>query len=127
MSIKNLLRDEIQDEMGHLGKLEVGSEPYRIAVEGVTKLVDRVVELEKIEANAKERAIDREIDMEFKQQQIDNEERDRKIKNGIAVASLVTGTGLTVWGALKSWKFEETGTVTSAMGKMFMNCFRPKR
>lgn len=126
MSIKNLLRDEIQDEMGHLSKLEVGSDQYKAAVDGVTKLVDRIIELEKIETNAKEKVIDREIEMNFKQQQIDNDEKDRLIKNTLTGINIVGGFGLIIWGALKSWKFEETGTVTSQMGKTFMNCFRPK-
>lgn len=56
MSIDTMLREEIQDEITRLGKLELGSETYKTTVDGVTKLLDRANEMKKIDAEAQDRA-----------------------------------------------------------------------
>ena len=127
MSIKNLLKEEIESEFSELGKIEVGSDKYKSAVDGLTKLVDRAIELDKIESERKDKIESREIETDIKLKQMEDENKDRFVKNCLTGASLVSGIGLTVWGALKSWQFEKEGTVTSTMGRMFMNCFRPKK
>ena len=45
MEIRELLNDEIRDEIERLGELEIGSEPYKATVDGVTKLFDRAIEI----------------------------------------------------------------------------------
>ena len=47
MSIETMLKDEIKDEMEELKKLTPGSEEHKIATDSVTKLYDRVIEMEK--------------------------------------------------------------------------------
>ena len=51
----------------------------------------------------------------------EEEKKDRKWKNGISVAGIVVPIVVTVWGTLKTLKFEETGTVTTNAGRSFMN------
>ena len=48
MKIEKLLNDEIQAEIESLGAMELGSEPYKVAVDGVTKLIDRSIEIKKL-------------------------------------------------------------------------------
>lgn len=127
MSIKNLLKEEIESEFRELEKIEVGSDKYKSAVDGLTKLVDRSIELEKIEAERKDKIESREIENEIKLKQMADENKDRLVKNCLTGVSIGSGIVLTVWGALKSWEFEKEGTVTSTMGRMFMNCFRLKK
>ena len=52
---------------------------------------------------------------------MEDDKKDRLVKNCLTGASILSGIGVTVWGALKSWKFEETGTVTSTAGRKFIN------
>ena len=127
MSIDTMLREEIQDEIAGLGKLRLGSEEYKTTVDGVTKLLDKANELKKIDADARDRAESREIEIQFKTEQMQDDKKDRIVKNILTAISIGGGFILTVWGANKSWKFEETGTVTNGPGREFMKkLFRMK-
>lgn len=120
MEIKTLLKGEIQDEMSELNKLAIGSDEYKATVEGVTKLIDRTIELEKIEVDREEKGHDRRINAEIQDERLKIERRDKIVCHILTGVSLLTGVTLTVWGTLKSLKFEETGTVTTFAGKNFM-------
>lgn len=125
MEIKVLLKEEVEDQIAELSEMKMGSEEYKTAVDGVSKLTDRLIELEKMEFEQSEREQTRLTDIEFKTQERNDEQKDRLIKNCLTGASLVTGIGLTVWGTLKTFKFEETGTVTTIMGRGFINKLLP--
>ena len=120
MEIKTLLKGEIQDEMSELNKLAIGSGEYKATVEGVTKLIDRTIELEKIEVDREEKGYDRRINAEIQDKRLKIERRDKIVGHILTGVSLFTGVTLTVWGTLKSLKFEETGTVTTCAGKNFI-------
>lgn len=122
MSIKTQLEDEIRDEFEALRKIEVGSDTYRATVEGLTKLVDRKIEMDKVEIDARERVLKRNDDNEFKEMQLADDRKDRAIKNGLTVATLVITTGTTIWGILKSLKieFKDNEMITSTVGKELM-------
>ncbi len=142
--IKTLLEEEISSELNDLGELEFGSESYKVAVEGITKLMDRKIEIEKLERDAEakdksreleekkvdgelfEKAKSREIEAK-KLEQIANEKNDQIFKNGIAIANIVIPSLITIWGTFKTLKFEETGTVTTLMGRGFVNKLIPKK
>lgn len=83
MSIKTQLEDEIRDEFEALRKIEVGSDTYRATVEGLTKLVDRKIEMDKVEVDARERVLKRNDDNEFKEMQLADDRKDRAIKMGL--------------------------------------------
>ena len=122
MSIKTQLEDEIRNEFEALRKIEVGSDTYRATVEGLTKLVDRKIEMDKVEVDARERIIKRNDDNEFKEMQLADDRKDRAIKNGLTLATLVITTGTTIWGILKSLKieFKDNEMITSTVGKELM-------
>lgn len=136
MEIKVLLKEEVEDQIAELSEMKMGSDEYKTAVDGVSKLTERLIELEKMEFEQSEREQtrlfeqsereqNRLTDIEFRTQERDDEQKDRLIKNCLTGASLVTGIGLTVWGTLKTFKFEETGTVTTIMGRGFINKLLP--
>lgn len=170
-NIKQPLETEIVAEFEALNELEFGSEQHKIAVDGLTKLVDRAIEIhkvekdyeakkesrefdkEKIEVDKTEKAQNREFDREkFKldkdkfqfdkekfeveqtgktrdrefdnKLQLDNAKHDKRFKwikvvldAAIPAASITTGLFL----ALKSFRFEEYGTITSTVGKASIN------
>lgn len=121
MRIETLLQDEIVEEIGELNKIEVGSDSYRIATEGIAKLMDKAIEMDKISQEMEERRSNRNEDLELKTRQIEAEIRDRKVKNVITVAVSAVGTVVTIWGTLKTLKFEEVGTITTMAGRNFIN------
>ena len=126
-SIRELLDEEIQVEFEKLSKLEVGSESYKATVDGLTKLVDRAVEIDKTEMENATKIEAQNIENDLKALQIKEDNRDRWVRNGIAIAGIIVPSVLTVWGTLKSFKFEETGTVTTILGRGFINKFLPKK
>lgn len=142
--IKELLETEITDEMDKLSDLELGSNEYKVAVEGITKLMDKRIDLAKLENDATVKNRDYELDKRKidsdiadksagreienkKLEQITNDKNDQIIKNGIAIAGIVIPSLITIWGTFKTLKFEETGTVTTIMGKGFVNKLIPKK
>lgn len=121
MKNETLLHEEIESEFKELKKLEAGSEKYKLAVDGLTKLVDRAIEIDKLNDSAEDRREARDADMEIKQQQLHEDAKDRKVRNGIAIAGIIIPTAVTIWGTLKSLKFEETGTITTNAGRNFIS------
>ena len=115
-NIETLLHEEIQDGFDALSKMERGTEIHKTTVDEVAKLFDKAIEIEKIEIEAKEKAKAREEDR-----------KDRRFKNGIAVGGIVLPLAVTIWGTFKTLKFEEEGTVTTIMGRGFINKLIPKK
>ena len=123
MKIKETLYKEIEDELQALSEIEVGTDEYKSSVDGVTKLLDRAIEIEKHEAEMKEREAERIA----KNIQVAEEQKDRVVKNYISAGGVVLPLLVTIWGTLKSFKFEKDGTVTTIMGRGFINKLLPKK
>lgn len=116
MDIEKILHDEIVFELEELKEMEPGTEKHKETIEGVTKLVDRAIEMDKLN-----------IEHDEKEKQVARDEKDRLIKNCIAVAGIVIPCLITVWGTCKSLEFEKEGTITTIMGRGFVNKLIPKK
>jgi len=127
MEIETLLHKEIIHELEVLKDLETGSDAYRATVDGVTKLTDRAIELEKISIESHEKAENREIENDFKMKQMKEDRIDRWVKNGLSVAGILVPVAVTIWGTKKSFEFEKEGTITTIMGRGFINKLLPKK
>ena len=121
MSIQRLLREEIESEFKELSTITPGGENYKDAVDGITKLMDRAIELEKNEIDRQDRIDARDSENELKTKQMEDEKKDRFVKNLLTGVGTIGGLVVTIWGAKKAWKFEETGTVASPVGRSFIN------
>ena len=126
-NIETLLHEEIQDTFNALSRMERGTEEHKTTVDEVAKLFDKAIEIEKIEVEAKERNRAREIEANLKKQQMEEDRKDRRVKNGIAIGGIVLPLAVTIWGTFKTFRFEETGTVTTMMGRGFINKLIPKK
>ena len=115
-NIETLLHEEIQDGFDALSRMERGTEIHKTTVDEVAKLFDKAIEIEKIEIEAKDKAKAREEDR-----------KDRRVKNRIAIGGIVLPLAVTIWGTFKTLKFEEEGTVTTMMGRGFINKLIPKK
>ena len=126
-NIETLLHEEIQDGFDALSKMERGTEIHKTTVDEVAKLFDKAIEIEKIEIEAKDKAKSREIEASLKKAQIEEDRKDRRVKNGIAIGGIVLPLAVTIWGTFKTFRFEETGTITTMMGRGFINKLIPKK
>ena len=127
MSVKALLNDEIKDEIEQLRKVELGSDQHKIAADALAKLLDKSIEMDKLDLEYQDRFEAREAENELKQKEIEDEKKDRKVKNILTGVSVIGGFALTVWGTCISIKFEETGSFTTIMGRGFIQKLLPKK
>lgn len=110
MSMTTKLSVEIEDKFDELSKLNASTKEYAIAVDNVTKLMDRAIEIEKLESSESQN-----------EKQIKEDRKSRLVKNCIEVGSIVLPLAVTIWGARASFKFEENGTITTSVGRKFMD------
>lgn len=128
MDVKNMLEEEIKGNLEALGGMEaINSEEYEKATNNTVKLMDRLIEIEKIENDHLDKLASRQEENDLKMKQMDDEKKDRIVKNALTGVSIVGGFALTIWGTVKSIKFEETGTITTIMGRGFIQKLLPKK
>lgn len=121
---KDLLEKEVNVKIEDLEYMDPHSDNYKAAVDAITKLVDRLIELEKIELEEHKIEVDDELERDKLDVEIDkngNENKDNIVKNVLSALGIVVPAVLTVWGTFKTIKFEETGTVTTCAGRNFFN------
>lgn len=117
MSIKNHLVEEFQSELEELRKMQLGTDEYKITVDGVTKLADRIIEIEKSEKEHVAQIDAQEREYEIKAQALKDEKRDRLIKNSITVGTFIGGIVVYSLAFIASTNFEREGTFTTEGGK----------
>ena len=121
MGLRTEFREEVQNELKELRKMELGSEAYRSTVDGVTKLADRVIEMDKLDNERQVQAELNEKEHELKQAQMKEEKKDRFIKNCLTGVSIVGSMAIAVWGTIASINFEKEGTITTSAGRKHLN------
>lgn len=126
-NIETSLKNEILSQMDELKKIEIGSEKYETVVNGVSKLYDKAIEFERVRSENDLKYDAQEFESDMKVKQMKNDERDRLIRNILTGLGLVIPAGLTVWGTIKSINFEKTGTLTTIMGRGFIQKLLPKK
>lgn len=117
MGVKRLLVEEFENELKELEKTELGTEQHKVMVDSVTKLADRIIEIDKHEQEAYDRETARINESSFKAMQLTDEKRDRWIKNGLTAVSTVGGLGLAFAAFVMSMNFEKEGTLTTEGGR----------
>lgn len=113
--VNRLINEEIVAKVSDLQDLKVGTPEYRTGVDSVSKLVSSLSELAKTEADIAAQ----EEETRLKQQQYKADLFDKIAKNVIQGVAVGGGIVVTVWGTVKSLKFEETGVCTSTASKKF--------
>lgn len=127
MTVEQTLNAEIKAEIENLNELDLGSDKYETAVNGITKMLDRAIELEKIGIESDEKRRQADSDETDKLIQMREDRKDRLFKNCISIAGIVIPSVITIWGTVKSFEFEKEGTITTIMGRGFINKLLPKK
>lgn len=117
MNLKTKLSEEFESQMLELNKLSVGSDEYKVAVDGVTKLADRIIEIDKMENDFKSRE-DTLVSNEFlKTKELEIEKKDRKNRTVVEVLKIGVPTAAAFAMGIISMKWEKLDTLTSTAGK----------
>lgn len=122
--MKQELRAEILSELEEIGKIEIGTNEYKIAVDGVYKLADKLNQMEELEIKKQELANDqylKECEIELKTSELENDKKDRFVRNLITVVTVGAPLAVTIWGTYVTLNFEKEGTVTTIPGRNFIN------
>ena len=127
MKFRSQLVTEIKNELETLGRLEVGSDEHKNAVDSAVKLMDRAIEIDKLDAEIERNEIDRENELFYKNEELKSNKKDRIVKDIINVAGICLSTGLAIWGTYVTLNFEKEGTVTTIAGRNFMSKLFPKK
>lgn len=102
MNVKNLLEKldkEIEKLYAKMQELDADSKEYEMVENAMLKLVDKKHEIEKLKGD----------------------KWSRLFKILCDIAAILLPLGVTIWGTLLAFTFEERGTISSAIGKKFMD------
>jgi hypothetical protein len=116
MTIEELLEEDLASEMEKLRQTPYDDKAYGAVSDTVDMLMGKKIEMDKAKS-----------EQLFREQQLEDEKKDRLIKNAISVAGIVLPLAVTIWGTKVSLKFEEEGTFTTIMGRGFINKLLPKK
>lgn len=75
-------------------------------------------ELIKLDSNA--------VDIHMREKELAEEGKREKIRNGITIGTFVISTCVSVYAILRTFRFDENGTVTSTLGRGILNGIIPK-
>lgn len=139
--IRNLLEEEIKNQIQKISSMDPGSKEKSMAVEDLSKLYRLKIEDDKNESNMIEmrerRAMDtakitnemksHELDDHFKQGQFAEQIKDRYFRLGIAAAELILPLMFYAVWMRKGFKFEENGTYTSTTFRGLFSRFKPTK
>ena len=110
MSMTTKLQMEIDERLDAANELDPTSKEYEAVVNSVTKLMDRAIEIEKLELSETQN-----------EKQMKEERKARLIKNLIDIGAIVLPLGVTLWGVKASLYFEDENTITTTVGRKFMD------
>ena len=128
--IKEKLCKEIESELDILAETDIESDNYKTAVECLSKLIDKQNEIDKIDLEISKQRLSeqKELDRQIKEQELNEyNKKNQLITHAISIGAIIVPVFVTVWGTYKTLKFEETGTVTTIMGRGFINKLIPKK
>ena len=122
MNTRDLLREEVNSQVNQLKTLELGTDTYDKTVSGICKMIDKISDIDKLDIE-RDRVEIEEVNISIENEKIKSEKSDRKTKNIISGA----GLGLTAFGLVAMFVFEERGTITTQAGRKVLDrLFRTK-
>ena len=125
--IKELLEGEIKSEIENLSYLTYGTDEHTVAVDNLSKLYKLKIEEARNERELAESERTREIEMQLRREQTEEQVKDRYIKLCMDAAGIVLPLLFYASWMKKGFKFEETGTFTSTTFRGLFNRFRPSK
>lgn len=132
--IKDLLSEEIEEEIQQLSSLEAGSKEKTTAINDLATLYRLKIEETKTELEFDEKRerrfmeIDQsDSDTRIKKSQLTVDEKDRYFRLGVEVAGIILPLIFYAAWMKRGFRFEETGTFTSTTFRGLFNRFKPTK
>ena len=97
--------EEIDKLYEKLQTLDEDSNEYQMVEDAILKLMDKKIEIERLKGD----------------------KWSRVFKIVCDIAAILLPLGVTIWGTLLAFTFEERGTITSTMGRKFMDKLMHKK
>lgn len=115
---KDLLHEQVQDALNGIDVTDIASEESAKAVENSIKLVDREIEMTKIQNDYEAKLAQVEADKEVKLQQIEEDKKSRWIDRAVDVGKFAVGLAVTAAVSTFAYKQEQEGNiVTTQQGR----------
>ena len=114
--IKEALWEDYEETKKLLEDLEPGTDEYKMVSAEVDNIRKELIDVGKTD-----------IESDIKKTQIDEDTKREKTKNRITIGTFTVTTGLSLYALLRTFKFDETDTVTSTLGRNILNSFLPKK
>ena len=116
-SLNKEFMDEISYQLREASTLPAGSEEQIAVYDSVAKMYKLALEDEKMNRERREKEHDNQV-----QERV---QKKRFILDAVNVGVTAVGVGATIWGLVRGFKFEETGTFTSQTQRnLFSKMFR---
>lgn len=128
MRYENLLNEEIINQLEEVGKMDLGNESAKLTIDGVTKLTEKSIELEKLRIQEEDLIEKRNMEYELRSEEIRKEHVRGMVDIGTKVLIGVAGLAISIWGTIYTTNFErDDNYTTSASRNWVSNLFKPKR
>nr|DAT43763.1 MAG TPA: hypothetical protein [Caudoviricetes sp.] len=115
---KDLLHEQVQDALNGIDVTDIASEESAKAVENSIKLVDREIEMTKIQNDYEAKLAQVEADKEVKLQQINEDKKSRWIDRIVDMGKFAVGLAVTAAVSTFAYKQEQEGNiVTTQQGR----------
>lgn len=125
--IMELLGEEIKSQIENLSSLEAGSKEQSEAVDNLTKLYRLRIDENKNNWEYGEKFDRREMENQQHEEQLAEQIKDRYLRFGMDIAGLILPLIFYASWMKKGFRFEETGTFTSATFRGLFSRFRPTK
>lgn len=114
--IKEALWEDYEERKEVLESLEPGTDEYKVVSAEIDNIRKELIDVGKTEAES-----------DIKKTQIEVDTKRDKTKNAITIGTFVVSTGFSAYALARTFKFDETDTVTSTLGRNILNGFLPKK
>lgn len=116
MALQTLVDDEIEREIYELNSMTPGTDEYKTTVNGIVALLEKSIDADRLS-----------FEIDEKQRQFEEDKKDRMIRNVLTALGIIIPSGITVWGTIKSIQFEKEGTISTLIGRGFINKLLPRK
>lgn len=127
------LNESIESAIKEIGKADLGTEQGKILVDNVTKLIDRSIEIKKLEQDSIDRdvrIVKDEKEQELKMMEIEARKFDKKLEQFTKVVLFIGSAAVMICGTVYTTNFEKDDNYSYSASKEFakgvINFFKGK-
>ena len=90
-------------------------------------MIDRTIEIKRLNTESDDKRESAKADNELRAAQMEEDRKSRIIGHVLNGLGIVIPAAITIWGTVKSLEFEKEGTITTIMGRGFIQKLLPKK